>query len=128
MLHFFQKKKKPHPPKSLKESWQLYQKLEEDFKGLEKKLRALKKESKFFVQKVGIVRFNPFKEIGGDQSFSIALLDGQDSGFVLTSLYSREGNRVYAKPIERGKSNYQLSEEEKEALRKAQRDVSANQK
>lgn len=70
-------------------------------------------------QKIGVVRYNPFKDVGGDQSFSIALLDLNNSGFVITSLYGREGTRVYAKPITKGKSEYSLSEEEIEAIEKA---------
>jgi len=70
-------------------------------------------------QKIGVVRFNPFKDVGGDQSFSIALLDLNNNGFVITSLYGREGNRIYAKPINNGKSEYSLSEEEIEAIEKA---------
>lgn len=119
MVNFFQKKKKKRVPKTLKEAWRLYQKLEQDFENLEKELKDFKKQSNLFVQKVGIVRFNPFREIGGDQSFSIALLDAQDNGIVLTSLYSRAGNRVYAKPVEQGISKYQLSEEEKKAIKQA---------
>lgn len=70
-------------------------------------------------QKVGVVRFNPFNEVGGDQSFCVALLDAQNNGFVISSLYGRQMNRVYAKPVEKGFSKYQLSEEEKGALEKA---------
>jgi len=71
------------------------------------------------VQKVGVVRFNPFKDTGGDQSFAIALLDASDSGLVISSLYTRDGVRVFSKAIEKGKSKYQLSEEEKQAIEKA---------
>lgn len=73
----------------------------------------------YAVQKVGMVRFNPFGETGGNQSFAIALLDNFDSGVIMLSLYSRDGVRVYAKPIVKGKSEYQLSKEEEEALRMA---------
>ncbi len=66
-----------------------------------------------------MVRFNPFKEIGGDQSFSIALLDSNNDGIVITSLYGREGNRVFGKPIKNGKSRYLLSGEEKKAIEQA---------
>lgn len=72
--------------------------------------------SKKFLQKVGFVRFNPFEETGGAQSFSIALLDKENDGFVLTSLHSRGGTRTYAKLIERGKSKFKLSKEEENAL------------
>ncbi len=69
------------------------------------------------LHKVGIVRFNPFRDIGGDQSFSVALLDGADNGVVISSLYSREGVRVYAKSIQKGLcEKHQLTEEEKHAI------------
>lgn len=71
------------------------------------------------IQKVGVVRFNPFKDIGGDQSFSLAFLDAQNDGFVLSSLYSREGARIFTKPIVAGESKYPLTEEEKKAIRLA---------
>ena len=79
-------------------------------------MEELKKNNKFSIQEIGIVRFNPFKESGGDQSFSIALLDGNKDGVVITSLYGREGNRIFAKPIKNGKSEYLLTEEEKEVI------------
>lgn len=70
--------------------------------------------------KVAMVRFNPFKDVGGDQSFAIALLNGKNSGITLSSLYTREGTRVYSKTIIEGKSEkYPLTEEEKEAIAKA---------
>jgi hypothetical protein len=71
------------------------------------------------ITKVGIVRFNPFKDTGGDQSFVIALLDSHNNGLVLSSLYTREGTRIYSKPIEKGTSSYNLSKEEGEAIKKA---------
>lgn len=71
------------------------------------------------VHKVGIIRFNPFKDMGGDQSFVIVLLDAKNNGVILTSLFTREGSRVYAKPVIGGKSKYDLTEEENEALEKA---------
>jgi len=57
--------------------------------------------------------------MGGDQSFSLAMLDGENNGFIVTSLSGRSGNRIFAKPINNGKSSYQLSEEEGQALEKA---------
>jgi hypothetical protein len=72
------------------------------------------------IHKVGLVRFNPFKEIGGDQSFALALLNGKKTGVVLSSLHTREGTRVYAKPVDQGKSKkYQLTEEEMKAISNA---------
>jgi len=97
-------------------------KLEEQGKNIEKifgEIEKLNKISATCLQKFGVVRFNPFKEVGGDQSFSIALLDAKNNGFVITGLYTREGNRVFAKPIENCQSKYLLSGEEKEAIKKA---------
>jgi hypothetical protein len=72
------------------------------------------------IHRVGIVRFNPFKDIGGDQSFALALLDGKNSGIVISSLHTREGTRIYSKPVLNGDSKkYTLTEEEKEAIEKA---------
>ncbi len=71
------------------------------------------------IQKVSIVRFNPYGEVGGNQSFAIALLDKHLSGVMILSLYSRDGVRVYSKPVKEGRSEYKLSKEEEEALRLA---------
>ncbi|HEX7259667.1 MAG TPA: DUF4446 family protein [Candidatus Saccharimonadia bacterium] len=76
-------------------------------------------------QKISIVRFNPFGDTGGDQSFVLAVLDAHNSGYVITSIHGREGTRVYVKPIDYGKSKYQLSEEEKKALAQATKRVPA---
>lgn len=70
-------------------------------------------------QKSAIVRFNPFRNTGGDQSFVLALLDNNDSGMLLTSIHGREGTRVYIKPISYGNSDHTLSEEESQALKQA---------
>lgn len=94
-------------------------KQESDLKKIFEEILRLNQVSAKAFQKVGLVRYNPFKDVGGDQSFSIALLDFNNDGFVITSLYSREGNRIYAKPINNGKSEYSLSEEEKEAIERA---------
>ena len=83
------------------------------------KIKNLEDISKTTIQKTGVVRFNPFNEMGGNQSFVIALLDGKNNGFVISSLFVKEGNRVYAKSIKQGKSDYLLSEEEKKAIEKA---------
>ena len=119
MLNFFKKNKKE--PKSLKEILRQFKNLEESFEELSAEFKNLQKESKLSVQKVGIIRFNPFSEVGGDQSFSIALLDGNDDGLVLTSFYTREGNRVYGKPIKAGASRYALSKEETSAIESAKK-------
>ena len=70
-------------------------------------------------QRVGLVRFNPFEETGGNQSFALALLDAEGNGWVLSSLHARSGTRVYAKAISGGRSEAALSEEETAAIRQA---------
>ncbi|MCK4891948.1 MAG: DUF4446 family protein [Candidatus Pacebacteria bacterium] len=72
------------------------------------------------VQKVGVVRFNPFGDVGGNQSFAIALLDKYLSGVIILSLYSRDDVKVYSKQIIEGKSEYTLSKEEEEAIKIAE--------
>ena len=69
--------------------------------------------------RVGLVRFNPFEDTGGNQSFALALLDGRGDGFVISSLHARAGTRVYAKAVAGGASEAALSSEESEALRQA---------
>jgi len=69
--------------------------------------------------RVGFVRFNPFEDTGGNQSFALALLDGRGDGFVVSSLHARAGTRVYAKAIAAGSSEAALSDEEAEALKEA---------
>ena len=71
------------------------------------------------IQKVGIVRYNAFKDTGSDLSFTLALLNEYNDGVVLNGIYSREMSNIYAKPVKDGKSTYVLSEEEKEAINKA---------
>lgn len=90
-------------------------------KELNRQVAILVEEGFGHVQKVGLIRFNPFKEIGGDHSFSLALLDGKDTGIVITGLHTRERTRIYAKVIKNGKSEFQLSDEEVKALVKAQK-------
>ena len=82
-------------------------------------LNDLQKQTDGALQKFSLKRFNPFEEVGGDQSFSFALLNEENSGFVVTSLHTREGTRIYAKAIQKGKPENQLMDEEKEVLKEA---------
>lgn len=68
------------------------------------------------IQKVGMVRYNAFKDVGSDLSFAIALLDGNDNGVVFNGIYGSEYSNIYAKPIKNKESNYQLSQEEEYAI------------
>lgn len=85
--------------------------------------KRLAAQSSLASQKISIVRFNPFGDTGGDQSFVLAVLDANNSGYVITSIHGREGTRVYVKPIDDGKSKYPLSDEEKRALGQAAKRV-----
>jgi uncharacterized SAM-binding protein YcdF (DUF218 family) len=71
------------------------------------------------LQKVGVVRFNPFQDSGGDQSFAIALLDQRGSGVVVSSLHGRAETRIFAKQVINGRSTHSLSDEEQQAIREA---------
>lgn len=72
------------------------------------------------IHKVGVVRYNPFNDIGGNQSFVVALLDGDNSGVVITSLHTREGTRIFSKAIfEGGSAEGTLTEEEEKAIKTA---------
>ncbi len=93
--------------------------IESQLNGALDKVKSLEDISKISLQKTGVVRFNPFNDVGGNQSFAIALLDSQNNGFVISSLFITEGNRVYAKKVINGKSDYLLSTEEKEAIERA---------
>ena len=72
------------------------------------------------IHRVAVERFNPFKEVGSNQSFCVALLDGKNTGVVLSSLHTREGTRVYAKPVLEGQAKgFPFTEEEKQTVIKA---------
>lgn len=79
-------------------------------------LSQLKNEFQHAVQKIGVVRFNPFADGGGNFSFTMALLDGLNNGVIITSMHGREQNRIYSKQIINGKSDSQLTEEEEKAI------------
>lgn len=87
---------------------------------LEEAIAASNEEGKLHLQRLGIVRFNPFSDTGGSQSFSLALLDAKDNGIVITSLYARTGNRWYVKQVRAGKGiELALSKEEENAIKNA---------
>jgi hypothetical protein len=119
MFDFSKKEKKE--PKDMDGVLKALRSLEKSFSSVSSELEAIKKDQSFSIQKVGMIRFNPFREGGGDQSFSLALLNKNNSGVVVTSLYSREGNRIYGKPIKDGISEYTLSEEENKAIEEAKK-------
>jgi hypothetical protein len=87
---------------------------------IRKELLGVMKDLKTRFKKVGLVRFNPFKRTGLDQSFVLALLNDEKSGIVINFIYTHEGVRVYAKKVKGGTGDgYTLSDEEREAIEKS---------
>jgi hypothetical protein len=97
------------------------QELQTSSKKLEKDVATLAHDGAFHLSRLGLVRFNPFLDTGGSQSFTLAILDSRDNGLVMTSLYARTGNRWYVKEIRGGKAKgVELSKEEMAAIQRAQ--------
>lgn len=94
-------------------------KLQTDIDQIKKELSREIESSKFYLQKIGLIRFNPFERGGGEQSFVVALLDKEDNGITANFIYTRDGLRVYTKRVKKGKGEeYDLSEEERKAIAK----------
>lgn len=93
-----------------------------DLKEIRNRINDLERGGLTHIQKVGLLRYNPFDDTGGDISFSLSLLDDKGDGLVVTSLHGRAGTRVFAKGIKGGKaSKYQLSKEEEQVVKEALR-------
>lgn len=93
-----------------------------DLGNIKDKLGKMEELDLGHIQKVELLRYNPYDDTGGDQSFTICLLDNHKTGVVITSLHARSGTRVFAKPVILGKaSKFQFSKEEEEVIRKALR-------
>ena len=87
-----------------------------------RKVEGLLFDSQFYIQKIGLVRFNPFNDTGGDQSFILALIDDKESGVVISGLHTRNGTRWYAKKVENGIGvEHELSKDEIKAIKAAVR-------
>ncbi|MDZ5017222.1 DUF4446 family protein, partial [Clostridium perfringens] len=80
---------------------------------------VIKEEMKGCVNKIAIMRYKAFPDVGSDLSFSIAILDSHNDGILLTGIYSRQDSTTYAKPVDKGISRYELSEEETYVLNEA---------
>lgn len=91
--------------------------IKKDIATLSTRCDKIEEEQVFALNKIGLIRFNPFKDTGGDQSFIISLLNRENTGVVLSGLYSRLGTRWYAKKVKNGKAvEHDLSEDEKRAI------------
>ena len=89
------------------------------------KLDNINDRQKKFLTKHALIRFNPFEDTGGDQSFALSLLDSENNGIVISSLHSRSGTRFYAKQVSGAKpTSHPFSKEEKEVVEKAARQSS----
>ena len=97
---------------------------------VERYLKLVEQRLRGSVSGVGLVRFNPFSTDGqgGNQSYAAAFIDEEGSGVVLSTLYARNHVGVYAKPLQKGTSTYELSEEEKRAIAEARQSVAAHKK
>ncbi len=90
-----------------------------DLDGLTARTASLERAQPQAFQRVGLVRFNPFEDTGGNQSFAVALLDARGDGLVISSLHARSGTRVYGKSVTGGGSESTLSSEEAQAVKLA---------
>lgn len=96
----------------------------QDLRRLEETLSQFEGEGLKHIQRIELLRYNPFEDTGGNISFSLALLDQEGNGFVLTSLHARSSTRIFAKPIKGGKGqNIELSKEEKAVVERALKGV-----
>jgi hypothetical protein len=93
--------------------------LRKEVERLTSRTERLEADAPHAFQRAGLVRFNPFEDTGGNQSFALALLDADGNGWVLSSLHARTGTRVYAKAVRGGRADGALSEEETAAIRQA---------
>ena len=92
---------------------------EDEIRKLSVYYKDLDKKTKKCLQKVGIVRYNAYKDTGSDLSFAVCLLDEKNNGVVFNGIYSRDMSNIYAKPIENGTSKYKITPEEQEAINRA---------
>ncbi len=103
----------------LREYMERMDRTDETIRQFNQRATLIEQKAPFNVSHVGVVRFNPFADKGGDQSFAVAFLDDHQDGVVFTGLHSRSDVRVYAKPIVGGTSTYPLTNEEAEAINRA---------
>ena len=95
----------------------LQEKNQQDILNLNLELDRYKKDSMVNISHVGLYKYNPFNESGGDHSFSLALLDSHKNGIIITSLHTRERTRLYVKEVSLGKPKLELSKDEEKALK-----------
>lgn len=119
--HFTGGKRRPeyNMEHQFKEFHEAASKMQQRYETLAQLVRDMDKNMSKCVQKVGVIRYNPFDEVGGNLCYALAILDTENNGVVLNGIHSRTGSFTYAKPIQLGVSEYVLSEEELKALEMA---------
>lgn len=105
--------------KIISENNKLALEIKDKLKNQEIQIIDIKKDAMNNIQNIGVVRFNPFKETGGSQSFAVAMTDKKNNGVIISSLYTRDRVNVFAKPIKEGVSEYKLTEEEQAAIKQS---------
>ena len=93
--------------------------VKENEKEIIENIKEIEEQLEKCAQKVGLVRYNAFKDTGSDLSFALAVLDNKNNGFILNGIYSREMSNIYARKITEGYCKSKLSEEEEQALKEA---------
>ena len=110
--------------KVLEEHFSRVEDLEQLATIIQQDIEGIKSEGLTHIQRVGLLRFNPFDETGGNQSFALALLNDSGDGVVLSSLHSREATRIYGKPVQGFlEGGFEFSVEEKQAVAAAKKEV-----
>jgi hypothetical protein len=117
--HFFSSPLKKDLEQVLIDQNRSISKIKKDVKTLSEDLTDLSVLNKKNIHKVGLVRFNPFDDAGGNISFALAFLDDHGDGAVISSLHGRGGTRVYSKSVKAGKSEFKLTDEEIQAINEA---------
>lgn len=91
--------------------------IDERYSEVQSEIRRLYEKNAFAIQKIGMIRYNPFDNVGGNLCYALALLNDHNNGVIINTIYGRDGSYNYGKPIINGECEIALSEEEKEALK-----------
>lgn len=113
-MFLFNKKKKEIV--NVEDAARKIEELELKIEKLSLEIEKMKEESDLYIQKARLIRYNPFNEMGGDQSFTLALLNKSNDGIVITSFFNQEKSRVFGKELFKGKSTHCLSTEEESII------------
>lgn len=109
--------------KVLEEHFSRIEGLEQAAKMIKNDTEEIKREDLTHIQRVSLIRFNPFDDTGGNQSFALSLLNDRGDGVVISSLHSRETTRIYGKPVKNfSEGGFEFSAEEKQAIEMAKKE------